>query len=86
MSRTPARARAAAGEVKAWKDRHDALLTVLNALLYAYGDGPEKRVPVSNAYLGQPRRPVVTEPMGGQRFIVYLGKEELHGDPSEAEA
>lgn len=65
--------RSSLGEAVAWKRRHDALLDVLNAILLAYGQGDERRLPVSNAYHGMPRRPIITEPLRGDAFIVYLG-------------
>lgn len=74
-----------AGEARSWKERHDALLTVLNAILLAYGDGPEKRIVVTNAYVGQPRRGVATEPIGTDRFIVYLEKEDTNAPSQEVD-
>ena len=56
-----------------WKDRHDALMDVLNGILNAKGDGPEKRMAIGDAYFDAPRRPVIVEPMQG-RVVVYLGK------------
>lgn len=60
-----------------WKERHDALLTVLNAVLLAKGDGPDRRLAIGDAYYaGQPRRNVVVEHFPG-RIIVYLEAHEL---------
>lgn len=72
MAKPNAALASAMGEARSWKVRHDALLTVLNAILLAYGEGPEKRLAVSNAYVGAPRREVRAEPMERDRFIVYL--------------
>ena len=61
-----------AGEVARWKDQHDALLTVLNAILLAYGSGPEARIAVANAYYrGAQRRNVRTEQML-DGILIYL--------------
>lgn len=62
-----------------WQKRHDALLTVLNAILLAKGDGPQHRLAVANVfYEGVPRRNVAVEQVA-DRIVVYLepSKEEV---------
>lgn len=61
----------------ALSDKNNALLDVLNAILLAHGQGPEKRLAVANVhYKGQPRRQVAMEQLG-DRFVVYLITDEL---------
>lgn len=72
--------RSAAGEARSWKRRHDALADVVNAILLAYGHGPERRLPVSNAYHGLPRRDIITEPINAGAFIVYLAPSKEDPD------
>lgn len=73
VSRAERRVRARRASVP-WRERHDALLAVLNALLLAHGQGPNSVMVVSGAYVGKPRRNVLTEPRPGTfgGFIVYL--------------
>lgn len=70
----PTSARQAAIDLSA---KNNALLDVLNAILLAHGQGPEKRLAVSNVYYkGQPRRQIAMEQLG-DRFVVYLITDEL---------
>lgn len=66
--------RRATGHAEAanWKAHHDALLSVLNAILLAYGQGPQGRVAVARSvYEGRRRRNVAVESLG-DRIVVYL--------------
>lgn len=62
------RRQAAASEAAAWRERHDALLDVLNAILLANGG----RMRIGNGYVGQPRRHVAIEPVTDGGIIVIL--------------
>jgi len=55
----------------AWREKHDALLTVLNAVLLAHGSGPDGRLRVVDHYTGRPRRNVAVEPVS-DGILVYL--------------
>lgn len=86
---TSRQARSLAGvtaELARTKAKMDSLLDVINAVCLAYGNGPECRIAVSNAYVGKRRREVIIEAMRGERFIVYLApvtQEEPDGDAQD---
>lgn len=56
--------------------QRDALLDVLAAVLYAYGTGPDCRLPVAADYVGRDRRPVVADPMPGGKLVVRFDTAE----------
>lgn len=59
-------------EARIWRDRYDALLNVVNAILLAKGDGPQHRLGIANVfYEGQRQRQVAVEALG-DRIVVYL--------------
>lgn len=63
-----------------WHERHDALLTVLNAILLAYGNGPDGRLRVVDHYVGQPRRDVSVEPVA-DGILVRLAPVKKEDNP-----
>ena len=81
MTRAARQRASAAGEVRSWKARHDALLDVLAAILLAKGDGRDKRLAIAHVYYtGRQRRPVVVEDLGN-RLVVRFESEELAAPP-----
>lgn len=83
-NRAQRRRTAAHQEAAAWKGRHDALLTILNAVLLAYGDSSdERRLSIANeVYYGQPRRNVAVLPLG-RRIVVYLEPAPAQEDTND---
>lgn len=83
MSRREAR-RAARGATLSKRihdaGQHDALLDILNGILNAKGDGPQKRLAIGKPYFDAPRRTVAVEATG-DRVVVYLEGEGAP-DPS----
>jgi len=77
-TRSRSRTSSAAGEARSWKGRHDALLDVLAAVLYARGEGPDHRLAVAHVhYRGRKRRPVVLEDLGNRLVIRFEGQDTL---------
>ena len=73
MKSPAARRRAGAhAEAERWRQKHDAVLTIVNAILLAYGDGEQHRMAIaSSVFTGKPRRNVAVESLG-DRIVVYL--------------
>lgn len=73
MKSLAARRKASANaEAAKWKAKYDALLVVVDAILLAYGQGPQHRLAVADAfYVGRPRQNVAVESLH-DRVIVYL--------------
>lgn len=60
------------GDADYWKGQYESILDVMNAVLLAYGEGPQHRLAVSNRYyLNQKRRELAMEALG-DRFVLYL--------------
>lgn len=75
MSRIGRHRRAAHAEAQSWQGRYTALLDVMNAVLYAYGQGDQHRLAVAHKILrGMPRRNVAVEELD-DRIVIYLEGE-----------
>ena len=66
--------------------QHDILLTVLNAILLAYGEGPDKRLAIANAYYNGHQRREVDIINHGDRIIVRLVPLPVTEEEPDAEA
>lgn len=64
-----------------WRVRATTLLDVLNAVLWAYGQGPEHRLAISREMAtAAQRRPVHMEEAEGGHYVLYIEPEPVTED------